>query len=413
MSLSSFQDLGWEAEIVTVNQISSDIVKDDLLSQSIPENTIIHHVNAFDKKWTSKLGLGSIALRSLWFYRKEVNRLINQKKYDIIYFSTTQFPVCVLGAYWKKRFGIPYVIDMQDPWHSEYYQDKPKAQRPAKYWFSYRLNKLLEPIAMKEVGGLISVSQAYIDDLKKRYPSINEVPEALITFGAFEKDKEIAEKNISVLNSSIVPVDGKINIVYVGRGGYDMHHSVKVLFLALQKGISSKPSLFKRFHLYFIGTSYAAKGKGIKSIQPLAEEIGVNEYVSELTDRIGFYESLSTLQKADILFIPGSDDPKYSASKIYPYIMSQKPILAIFHEKSSAEKILRACSPDATLFTFPHNDEHLVLGIHDQLHKWAKGDLRPLVINKEAFKNFSAAVMAEKQTRLFDKVILTPVNSSN
>ena len=91
----------------------------------------IHQVKAFNKKWTSKFGLGSIALRSLWFYRKKVNQLLKKGHFDLIYFSTTQFPVCILGASWKKRFQIPYVIDMQDPWFSDYYENKPKEQRPA------------------------------------------------------------------------------------------------------------------------------------------------------------------------------------------------------------------------------------------------------------------------------------------
>src|SRR6201985_428119 len=148
------------------------MTKDDLLLLSISEDIKVYKVRALNKKWTSKIGLGSLALRSPWFYRQQVNALLRKGKYDLIYFSTTQFPVCTLGAYWKKRFGIPYVIDMQDPWYSEYYRNKPKHEQPPKYWFSYRLNKCLEPIAMKQVDGLISVSESYITDLKIRYPGI-------------------------------------------------------------------------------------------------------------------------------------------------------------------------------------------------------------------------------------------------
>ena len=94
----------------------------------------------------------------------------------------------------EKKLGIPYVIDIQDLWHTEYYQNKPKQERPPKYWFSYRLNKLLEPVAMKNVDGLIAVSQAYITTLKERYPTIKNIFSATITFGAFPKDFEILEK---------------------------------------------------------------------------------------------------------------------------------------------------------------------------------------------------------------------------
>src|SRR5690606_1772161 len=141
--------------------------------------------------------------------------------FDLIYFSTTQFPVCILGAYWKKKFGIPYVIDMQDPWHSTYYLDKPKNERPPKFWFSYRLNKYLEPLAMKGVDGLISVSGAYLETLHRRYPETRQLPQEVITFGAFEQDFEIARRHPE-LQPAFQRIPGCIHLVYVGRGGHDM-----------------------------------------------------------------------------------------------------------------------------------------------------------------------------------------------
>src|SRR6202012_3408551 len=118
--------------------------------------------------------------RSLWFYLKKVNKLLKNEKFDLIYFSTTQFPVCVLGAYWKKHFGVPFIIDMQDPWYSDYYSDKPKEQQPPKYFIAYYLHKYLEPVAIKSASGLISVSEKYISDLKNRYPEIADLPSATI-----------------------------------------------------------------------------------------------------------------------------------------------------------------------------------------------------------------------------------------
>jgi hypothetical protein len=172
MSLPYFKEFGWEAEVVVVNDQFVDIVKDPLLLETIPDHLIIHKVNALNKHKTSRFGLGSLALRSIYYYFRKVNKLLKSKSFDLIYFSTTEFNLCILGAYWKARFKIPYLIDMQDPWHTEYYRNKPKAERPKKYWFSYRLNKLLEPIAMKSVDGLIAVSSDYIATLEKHYPDL-------------------------------------------------------------------------------------------------------------------------------------------------------------------------------------------------------------------------------------------------
>ncbi|WP_379093595.1 hypothetical protein [Pedobacter sp. UC225_65] len=82
MSLPYFETYGWEAEVVMVDEQYVDMVKDPLLLQSVPKSSIVHKVGALSKKWTSKFGLGSIALRSLWFYRKKVNQLLRQQKYD-------------------------------------------------------------------------------------------------------------------------------------------------------------------------------------------------------------------------------------------------------------------------------------------------------------------------------------------
>src|ERR1700712_1737733 len=124
MSLPYFAANGWDADVVTIDEHYADFGTDPLLLQSIPATTKVHKVKALRKQFTSKVGLGSIALRSLWFYRQYVNELLKHEKFDLVYFSTTQFPLCILGPYWLKKFNVPYIIDMQDPWFSNYYQDK-------------------------------------------------------------------------------------------------------------------------------------------------------------------------------------------------------------------------------------------------------------------------------------------------
>lgn len=399
MSLPYFADHGWNAEAVMVDERYTDMNKDALLLQSVPSNIKIHKVKALGKNWTSKLGLGSIALRSLWFYKQKVNRLLKAKKYDLIYFSTTQFPVCILGAYWKKKFGIPYIIDMQDPWHSDYYMDKPKAQRPPKYWFSYRLNKYLEPVAIKNADGLISVSVDYIDDLKNRYPVIKNIPAATITFGAFEPDMQIAEENhasfTNLLDTQL------INIVYIGRGGADMHQAITPVFEALKKGLIDNKRVFERLKLYFIGTSYAPAGQGKPGILPLAKQYGVEEHVIEITDRISYYHTLFTLQQADALFIPGSDDPKYTASKIYPYMLTKKPLLAIFNAASSAIKILNEYGLKH-VYDYDHIKQ---ADLNDFFTSLSSGDNNTQQYNQEAINKYSASQMTINQCHFFDKVV--------
>lgn len=401
MSLPYLESFGWDAEVVAVEDKYIDTIKDPLLLKSIPGKIKVHRVKALSKKWTSKFGLGSLALRSMWFYLKKVNDLLKKEKFDLIYFSTTAFSICILGRYWKKRYGVPYIIDMQDPWHTEYYQTKPKNQRPKKHWFSYHLNKYLEPIAMKKADGLISVSENYIEDLKQRYSELKTKPCAVITFGACQEDFKIAEENDSELDLAFKMKDGQVNLIYIGRGGYDMKPALHTLFSLFKKGLVEKPQLFAPIHMHFIGTSYASKN-GTPTILPVATEYQITPHVTEYTNRIGFYQSLKNLQQADGLFIIGSNQVAYTASKIYPYILSKKPLLTILHPKSSATQIVANCHAGHFIGINDINENtfKILCSFLEHINK----QITPAT-NWEAFKSYTASCMTKRQVELFNQVV--------
>lgn len=401
MSLPYFAENGWNADVVTVNEKHSDLSKDNLLLKNIPSNIIIHSVEALSKKFTSKFGLGSLGLRSMYFYKKYVDKLLNTKHYDLIYFSTTEFSLTILGAYWKKKYKVPYVVDMQDPWYSTYYQDKPTSERPPKYWFSNTLNKYLEPIAMKSVDGLISVSQAYIDDLRARYPKLESIPTQVITFGAFQPDFDFVKRNEHIFKLPYTQMNGYLDIIYLGRGGHDLKKALALLFEGFKKGLVQNPALFEKFRFHFIGTSYAPKKTGIPTVKPVADKMGVGKFVSEQTDRIPFYDGIFTLLKADALVVIGSDDAKYTASKIYPYILAEKPMMGIFHPASSATKIIDECNAGKTISIL--EKEKAEIEIYDELLKWAMHN-SDLAVDWDKFSKYDANNMTKLQCKLFNQI---------
>lgn len=404
MSLPYYKANDWTVEVVTVDPKYSDINKDELLLKSIPTDIKIHTVKALSKTWTSKLGLGSIALRSLWYYKKQVDQLLKIQHFDLIYFSTTQFPVCILGSYWKKKFKIPYLIDMQDPWHSEYYQDKPKSERPPKYWFSYRLNKYLESIAMRNVSGLIAVSQAYIDTLQHRYPHLQQIPNEVITFGAFQPDFELVKTNLSSFKLAYTKEADTINLVYIGRGGHDMKEALTLLFTAFKKGLAANAISFQKLRFHFIGTSYASIGQGIPTIKPIAEAMNIGKYVNEQTDRISFYNSIYNLLIADALVIIGSIDSQYTASKIYPYILAERPLLAFFHPASSATQIIKGTNAGC-IISLKNSEEDAISACYEFLSTLLNHKMEKLLTNWQAFEPYTAENMTKQQCHLFNQII--------
>src|SRR5947209_4848059 len=137
MSLPYLGEFGWEATVLAVKaECVEGATLDPLLQKTTPYEIEVIRVGAVSSKLTRYLGLGSLAVRALPFLWRSGNRLLEpenkqqttdevqqaRKKIDLVYFSTTQFPVTILGPIWKRRFGVPYVVDFQDPWLDDYYR---------------------------------------------------------------------------------------------------------------------------------------------------------------------------------------------------------------------------------------------------------------------------------------------------
>ena len=404
-SLPHVEDYGWTVEVWRVAPSLVERERDPLLVDTLPDDASVHTVGALDPGWTRLAGLGSLPLRSLPFYFWHGTRRLARGDIDLMYFSTTAFPVTILGRYWKQRFGVPYVIDVQDPWHTDYYLGKPPEEQPPKFWFSYRLNKYLEPVAMRGVDGIISVSQGYCDTLQERYENIDPSMCEVIPFGAAEVDFEVMEES-GVTQPLVDPDDDTIDVVYAGRGGHDMATAARGVFGALRRGRDEQPSLFGRVRMYFVGTSYAPTGEGEKTIEPIAEEYGVADAVTERTDRIPYFQSLRLLRDADHLVVPGSDDPDYTASKLYPYILSRRPVLAVFHENSSVVDILRETGAGAAVtFDGATTSDDLAQRVVEAWTPMLERLPYTPDTDWDTFQPYTAKAMTRRQMEVFDRVV--------
>jgi len=293
---------------------------------------------------------------------------------------------------------------MQDPWVSTYRATAEDVERNLKYWIMQGLHRLMEPWTMREAGGLIAVSEDYITTLRQRYPQLRDCPAKTLPFAATEVDFEVVEEN-DIPNRIFDPEADYVHGVYAGRAGPPMVPALRIIFRALSMGLRKAPEQFRSLRLHFVGTSYATDGQARKIVESVAEEFGVEKYVHEDPERVSYIEALQLLNDADFLVVPGSDDPQYTASKLYPYILSTRPILAVFHEQSSVVDILREVNAGEVL-PFDPNDEQ---SWSDRfLDKWRDILLRiPMSPDTdwEAFEKYSAREMTRQQCTIFDRVV--------
>lgn len=450
MALPYFREFGWEPLLLKIDPTQDFGFRDSELCRTVPGWLRTWQASYISLSFTAWAGLRSGSIRSIFHLARLGDRIIQQEKPQMVFFSTTMFPVMILGRYWLRRHGIPYMLDFQDPWRKAKAEIlKAKTLKPemegegarsedqgAKIRpptsalcspsFKARLADwvagILEPFALRRVAHVVSVSPAYPSMLMARYSWLRPEQCTVLPFGAAEADFNYLRSN-PIQQTAFVPQDGKQHWVYVGACIPAMSLAVRSFLAVLNLLFQGCPELRGNLRVHFIGTSYAPKGRAVRTVEPLAREGGLCDVVSEVTDRIPYFEALQCLMDADALFVPGSDDPGYTASKIYPYILAQKPLLAVFHENSSVVEVLRSTQA-GTVVTFKSGDDCETIAARILASGWLavkrsevgsqKSEVsgqwsgaRPPVpqTDWQAFAPYTAREMSRKLCRVFDKAI--------
>jgi hypothetical protein len=403
MSLPHFAEFGWEPYVLAVAP-TGDETLDPLLIETVPADIKVERVQAIPRAISDRVGIGNIALRALPSLYIAGSRLLASGKFDLVYFSTTMFFSMPLGRVWRRRFGVPYVLDIQDPWLSDYYREHPESSPPPKYSLARRVHAVLEPWTMKDVDAVISVSDAYSITLRKRYPWLTEDRCTTLPFAASQRDFDVLD-TYPQPNRSFRKESGVAHGVYVGRGGDDMKPALKILFEALKAGIASDPNVFGLLKLHFVGTDYATDARARKTVEPVAQEIGIRELVSERTARVPYFEALQLMKDANFLILVGSDDPAYTASKVYPYLMSGKPILAVVHERSGLVPLLREARAGVVVTFTDGGEETAVAQLLAEWRRMMTQLEKPHRTNEHVLERYSAREMTVRQCAVFDGVL--------
>jgi hypothetical protein len=221
----------------------------------------------------------------------------------------------------------------------------------------------------------------------------------VLPFGASALDFETARR-FPVAQSHIDFSDGLDHWVAVGRGGADMRTALQALFRGFRLALAKDEARFRLVRMHFLGTDYAAGDRARESIRPVAVEEGVGEYVTERPHRIPFSEALACIVGAGRLMVLGSDDVGYNPSKVAPYLMSGRPVLAILHAASPAAEVVKKSGGMCVCFGPGEADasqQVLKVLTEERPSGVAEGTLD--------LKELSAEAMTERLARVFDSAV--------
>ena len=302
----------------------------------------------------------------------------------------------------NRAFGVPVVLDFQDPWVSAWGASQPWNSKAG---LSHRLAKALEPRALRSADFVTSVSDIQNAQMAERYPWFDSRRMASIPIGGDPEDFVALRRSPPAEGSEDLDPEF-INFSFVGTFMPRSGELMRVLLRSFRRLRAKHPSLAARMRLNFIGTSNQPNDFRSYRVRALAEAEGVADVVREIPQRLPYLRALSVLARSDGILLIGSDEPHYTASKIYPALMSGRPFLSLFHRASSAHEILsRAGGGLALAFSVAEEElDALEEPLCEALYTVATAPASLGVADRTAYAPFEARATAQRFGDIFDRL---------
>lgn len=390
VALPYFVSAGWEVTVLTVDDPTPTAPVEPELLATLPPEVGIRRARCLSRRWTGWLGVNNVAWRSLPFLYLAGCRLLAGRRYDVVYFSTTMFLVLPFGRLWRRLYGVPYVIDLQDPWVSDYY-DRVGAPRPPggwKYQLARFMARTLEGWTMRRAGHVIAVSSAYITTLRQRYPFFSGIPATELPFGS--PDADLARLRATLTQRPALLPAGGFRLAFAGALGPGQFGAVEQLFAAL--ATARKNGIAVSAH--FFGTSYDPAARPV--LLALAARHGLQGVVFEKPGRLRYFDALQLTLEADANLLFGSTDLAFTPSKILGVLAAGRPVVAIGPVGSAMLDRLRALGQDGVAVASAAPDPAAVSAIGALLQKLAAGPGSPA----RAPAEFAAPRVAQRQLEI-------------
>ncbi len=328
---------GWEPVVVAVHERHHEEPLDPGLAALVPAQVRVMKTGAVPAWLARRFGVGDLSLRGWWALRRAVHRLLALEGADVVLITMGPFYTSLFARRIRRRFRVPVVLDYQDPWVSRWGATLP---RWSKGGWSHRLATWLEPRVLRQADWLTAVSAGTYGEILSRHPWIEPARCTEIPIGGDPGDFETVRRD-HLEPTCLAEERDRVPLRHVGtllpRAGATLR--------ALLKGVallrSRAPELVGRLRLDFVGTSNQPGG-GPARVLPVAQELGLADLVREVPARVPYLEALALLVRSHAVVALGSDEPHYTASKLYPMLLSGRPGLALFHHASTVCSVIRS-----------------------------------------------------------------------
>lgn len=280
---------------------------------------------------------------------------ITDYKIDTIITTGPPHSLHLIGLQLKEALGVKWIADFRDPWTSIGYHKKLKLTKS-----SQKKHKELEKKVLITADKVIVTS----NNTKKEFKQLTEQPITVITNG------------YDVSKTAVITRDSKFTLSHIGS--FLSERNPEILWRVLQDLRNEDDDFKSDFKLKLVG---AVSDSVLKSIQ----HYGLNDCL----DNVGYVshnEALVFQKKTQLLLLVEIDSEETKAiipGKIFEYMVSERPIVAIGPTGSDVEAILKETNTGSY---FNYNDyEALKRALKTHYKNFKTGDLKTQAIGLQKY----------------------------
>ena len=357
------EPLGWRASVVTARDAEYWITDPTLLEEVPPGTEVLHASGLTPHRALAWLRRGGIALerrqggrrRGAFRALRALQSLllvpdaftgwaraagraaaerIGQGGVDAIWTTSSPESAHLAGLELKRRFGIPWIADFRDPWVGR------ATYRAPTPWHD-RAHRRLERSVVESADRVTMVSEAMVEAYRMRYPRVPAGRFALLPNGYDPDDWARADALAAsrpsggAASAEGVPAAASRPFTLLHAGQLAHRPTVRTLLDAARRLRDAEPSLAGGLRLVFLGGNEQIDRRDLV-------RAGTSRLV-EQRDSAPHLEALVAMRAADALVLlghGGAGDALIYTGKIYEYLTSGRPVLAIL-DAGPARDLLR------------------------------------------------------------------------
>lgn len=257
-----------------------------------------------------------------------LKKYIEENQIDTIVTSGPPHSLHLIGLQLKKELGVKWFADFRDPWTTIGYH---KALKLSSY--AEKKHKALEKEVLNSADTIIVTSKT----TKAEFQLITSKPIEVITNGY---DVEKVTKQ---------PLDEKFTLAHIGS--FLSERNPRILWKALKELIKENPDFKKNFQLKLIG---AVSQEVLDTIN----EFQLGDFVLNL-GYVSHQEAVEHQRKSQVLLlieINSEDTKSIIPGKVFEYIVSERPIIAIGPKDSDFAEIITSTNT-GVFFTYDEKEK--------------------------------------------------------